>query len=220
MSNSANSDEIDEVMSSVRKLVTKGEGKVLRDDDADSGKQASSERLILTPALRVDEVEAAESTGPADADNVLMLDPGNRTELEGLEATIAELEAAVTTQPDDWEPDEGETFDEAAWAVSAFATPEAEAESEADETSDSAAPEAGNVEPQEPASAEPEAEFSGGLSDFLDPSATIDQDILRDMIAQIVREELSGETGERITRNVRKLVRREINQILATRDIR
>lgn len=35
-------------------------------------------------------------------------------------------------------------------------------------------------------------------------------DALRDLIAEVVREELSGALGERITRNVRKLVRREM----------
>ena len=34
------------------------------------------------------------------------------------------------------------------------------------------------------------------------------------MINAIVREELQGELGERISRNLRKLIRREIAQIL------
>ena len=37
---------------------------------------------------------------------------------------------------------------------------------------------------------------------------------LRDMINAIVRDELQGELGERINRNLRKLIRREIGQIL------
>ena len=41
---------------------------------------------------------------------------------------------------------------------------------------------------------------------------------LRAMVAEIVREELKGPLGERITRNVRKMVRREIMRILASRD--
>ncbi len=39
---------------------------------------------------------------------------------------------------------------------------------------------------------------------------------LRELIADVVREELSGELGERITRNVRKLVRREVRQLLTS----
>lgn len=46
----------------------------------------------------------------------------------------------------------------------------------------------------------------------------LDEDSLRDMISQMVREELQGELGDRITRNVRKLVRREIQRALASRE--
>lgn len=46
----------------------------------------------------------------------------------------------------------------------------------------------------------------------------IEEDALRDLITEIVREELSGHLGERITRNVRKLVRREIRQMMASED--
>jgi hypothetical protein len=41
-----------------------------------------------------------------------------------------------------------------------------------------------------------------------------DEDALRDMINGIVREELQGELGERISRNIRKLIRRELAQLL------
>jgi hypothetical protein len=36
--------------------------------------------------------------------------------------------------------------------------------------------------------------------------------MLRDVVADVVHEELRGALGERITRNVRKLVRSEINR--------
>ncbi|TNJ48557.1 hypothetical protein [Phaeobacter sp. B1627] len=47
----------------------------------------------------------------------------------------------------------------------------------------------------------------------------LDEDSLRDLVADIVREELQGPLGERITRNVRKLVRREIQRALAAQDL-
>jgi len=53
----------------------------------------------------------------------------------------------------------------------------------------------------------------------LDADVTLDEEMLRDMVADIVRRELQGELGERITRNVRKLVRREINRALAGQDL-
>lgn len=55
--------------------------------------------------------------------------------------------------------------------------------------------------------------------DDLTEESVIDEDILRDLVAEIVRSELQGELGERITRNVRKLVRREIHRALMTRDL-
>lgn len=52
--------------------------------------------------------------------------------------------------------------------------------------------------------------------DLFDPLADADFDIdtLRDMVAEIVRDELRGTLGERITRNLRGLVRREIDRVL------
>lgn len=50
-----------------------------------------------------------------------------------------------------------------------------------------------------------------------DPSI-LDEDTLRDLVSDMVREELQGELGDRITRNVRKLVRREIQRAMASRE--
>lgn len=46
----------------------------------------------------------------------------------------------------------------------------------------------------------------------------IDEAMLREMVAQMIREELRGTLGERITQNVRKLVRREIQRALMGQD--
>lgn len=46
----------------------------------------------------------------------------------------------------------------------------------------------------------------------------LDEAQLREIVADVVREELSGHLGERITRNVRKLVRRELRQLMASED--
>ncbi|KPA21309.1 hypothetical protein shim_20110 [Shimia sp. SK013] len=58
-----------------------------------------------------------------------------------------------------------------------------------------------------------------GLSEALDEPAVIDEEALREMVADIVRQELQGALGERITRNVRKLVRREIHRALAAHEL-
>lgn len=47
----------------------------------------------------------------------------------------------------------------------------------------------------------------------------ISEDELREMVARMIRDELQGVMGERITRNVRKLVRREIQRALANHDL-
>lgn len=43
----------------------------------------------------------------------------------------------------------------------------------------------------------------------------LDEDALRELVARMVREELQGNVGERITHNVRRMVRREIARALA-----
>lgn len=55
--------------------------------------------------------------------------------------------------------------------------------------------------------------------DDLDDAALLDEDALREMVVDIVRSELQGALGEKITRNVRKLVRREIHRALASHDL-
>lgn len=47
----------------------------------------------------------------------------------------------------------------------------------------------------------------------------LDEDTLREIVAEVVRQELQGVLGQRITRNVRKMVRREIRLVLATEDL-
>lgn len=50
------------------------------------------------------------------------------------------------------------------------------------------------------------------------PGIEIDEDRLRAIVAELLRDELQGPLGEKITRNIRKLVRREIERALAVRD--
>lgn len=47
----------------------------------------------------------------------------------------------------------------------------------------------------------------------------ISEEALRLIVSELVRSELQGDLGDRITRNVRKLVRREIQLALANRDV-
>ncbi len=54
---------------------------------------------------------------------------------------------------------------------------------------------------------------------FAPDDQLIDEEALRDLVSDIVRSELQGALGERITRNVRKLVRREIHRALTAQDL-
>lgn len=56
-------------------------------------------------------------------------------------------------------------------------------------------------------------------NDDIADTVLIDEEMLRDLVTEVVRGELQGALGERITRNVRKLVRREVSRALAARDL-
>ena len=60
--------------------------------------------------------------------------------------------------------------------------------------------------------------FEAQLDAYLGTDPTHDEATLRRIVAEVVREELQGALGERITRNVRKLVRREIYRVLNSQD--
>lgn len=74
------------------------------------------------------------------------------------------------------------------------------------------------------AEAEVRAELERGRADeagetaHVMPELAFDEEVLRDLVRDIIREELAGSLGERITRNVRKLVRTEIARAHAVRD--
>ncbi len=51
------------------------------------------------------------------------------------------------------------------------------------------------------------------------PVDTLDEETIRLMIQTIFREEMAGPMGERITRNIRKLVRAEVNRMLSAHEL-
>jgi hypothetical protein len=69
-----------------------------------------------------------------------------------------------------------------------------------------------------------EAEALAAFADDDESSAypaltELDEGTLREIVRDIIREELQGALGESITRNVRKLVRAEINRAMVARDL-
>jgi len=134
------------------------------------------------------------------------------------------LEAAVEDTADDWEPDgsedEAETPQTVVFEHASWTAPAAEAVEEAmveEVMVDEVAEDAPFVEtmPEEPLDEAPEAAI---FDDDDSEEAVIDEDALRELVARLVREELQGTVGERITRNVRRLVRREIQRALTLKD--
>lgn len=258
MSDPLSNREIEDVLSSIRRLVAQGDP--ARSVAAQPG--APPEKLVLTPAFRV--AAAAEKPVAAEAVPEVTL-PDNLPEQDAaahlapaappsLEATIAELEAAISAYGGPFEPDVGdavtttptapdlqfpvaptapdaETHDRLAGAKVADTTPPLpkELSSSAVEpaekpTADRADP-APNVHsfhhvpgPQQAASA-PNDDASLLDSEDDELPLPMDEALLRELVTDILREELQGALGQRITRNVRKLVRAEIARALASRDL-
>ncbi len=144
---------------------------------------------------------------------------------------IARMEAVVADQDGDWEPD-GDAADANA------ATPTETLAWEDHVEDETAAPEQVEVDPEtahfrhaEPgyaasddamtAAQDADNDYGDAQDDDFTSAedAILDEEALREMVADIVRQELQGALGERITRNVRKLVRREIHRALASHEL-
>lgn len=151
---------------------------------------------------------------------------------EPLSKKIEALEAAIARTEDQWEPD-GTTNEEysgtkvdpsISWRDRA---PEKDAAAAPDSASQVEIAAASVVEPAPEVTATPETHTEdasqGAAASQQDPvtadGAVLDEESLRVLVAEILREELQGVLGERITRNVRKLVRREIQRALTARDL-
>lgn len=66
----------------------------------------------------------------------------------------------------------------------------------------------------------PRDEFDIEMIPTPQQAPTIDPDALQQMVAKIVRDELKGTLGEKITTNIRKMVRREILSAIKDLDIK
>ncbi len=153
---------------------------------------------------------------------------------------IAALEAVIGQADGEWEPDGESGEDNSGTAVETLAWEDLEEETIEAPDVDAAADFVVDASPQAATSA-PEidpSEFELPEADTLDAGrvaeqavtdevlggisadeTVMDEETLRELVADIVREELQGALGERITRNVRKLVRREIHRALAVQDL-
>jgi hypothetical protein len=150
-------------------------------------------------------------------------------DLKELEARIAGFEAAVAEQDEEWEPDGSAVDEDATGPVTSLPWKGAQVVDREDDPSpdrgradsDTApprdTPEGGEATGSGEATERAEADGAGAA--WYADEAVIDEAALRDMVGEIVRQELQGELGERITRNVRKLVRREIHRALMSQGV-
>lgn len=205
--------EIEDVLSSIRRLVS-------HEDRPAQPTPSASGKLVLTSALRVDT--------PAE--------PGESAAPESAPAPFDPVPSSMTVSPAAPEPMPGTEHPRFADAplraplltriAQAGQVPEAGAAT-ADEPIASA-----RTEPSDTASdSSPDNPLEATLARLEEvlaiapvdtPAAedrVIDEDALAEMVARIVRQELQGELGERITRNIRKLVRAEVARELQMRNL-
>ena len=300
MSDSVTNIAIEDVLSSIRRLVSEGdrprraEGlSALAQPDrpqvapavplAAANNPYLVDRFVLTPALRVTgrTLPIAEPTTAAKtltlvetiapvvarlpdppqiwADQAAVTAEPAAESRSKLELRIAELEAAVTRQDDDWEPDGSEETPVVDWANTPPETLMFASRAHPALTPLDLGTMARRITPlvdvgADAAQPEPveelvfagfrdvrsgpdddmlgsadladetllDREFLGELAEDLpvyqDDTGLIDEETLRRLVIDIVRQELQGPMGERITRNVRKLVRREIYRVLASQE--
>ena len=214
--------EIDDVLSSIRRLVSENDKAaraavdIRRDPGTDGVPPAKTNvaqpgKLVLTPAQRVSD------GAPKKPDNVVEMsrkparetavsgDPGKEPAedpMDTLGRKIAALEAVIGQTDEQWEPDQPGTDEYAG-------TPGDPLPWE-----DAPQPDPSGVQREDRDPAEEAAPDGSAPEDM----PILDEDMLREIVSDIVRKELQGALGERITRNVRKMVRREIQMALSARE--
>lgn len=178
----------------------------------------------LYAAARGEEEETEAAASP-DLDAVKSAPLGSK---------IQAFEAAIGQTDDQWEPDGDVGDDYAGTQVETIQWEDHEEDHERDDAGQWHDPEQPpeleaefTAEPEQDvahdAAADPDPVEDETDEDALDVLSSeesfLDEESLRELVADIVRQELQGALGERITRNVRKLVRREIHRALVAQDL-
>lgn len=168
-------------------------------DTQDTPEFEGHDAVADTDTAETDNLDAEDGT--QDVVEAELMGPeepfGHAAQAETLTSKIAALEAVIGKRDDEWEPDDTGDSDYSGTEAPSM-------------TWDDAEPEA------------IDATVVQGANDFAETSDIadiLDEETLREMVSDIVREELQGALGERITRNVRKLVRREIHRAIAAQDL-
>lgn len=234
--------EIEDVLSSIRRLVAQAPPRQ-EQSAPENGAEAVPSKLILTSELRVADgpVQAApDSPAPVDADPETTAEmpaaadaePDTPAQVAQTPSAIHMLRAmnqrvsdhraadvqnaAAARADDDAAPTsaQGGTDDDRDLALEATLARLEQALSQPEtRTAPDSAAQVPLPDGQGTAPAVPEHQRSALSPD----EPVIDEAMLYQIVANIVRQELQGELGERITRNIRKLVRAEVARELQLR---
>lgn len=240
MTDTSRSQEIEDVLSSIRRLVADERPRPPARDAMRAAPACTGQGgpLLLTEALRVvsstlhadapeESFRTADVSGEpfgAPAEVAPEASPArDERDLRALFAVAARNVAQVNEPAPmaEWEEEDPDTVCDVTplpFVTRRRAMPAAGFAPEAPPRDDGA--ESGMTAPETPpnrstageASAPPEASVWRHGS-------TPDADLLRALVREILLEELSGALGERITRNLRRLARAEANRAVATRDL-
>lgn len=223
MANPATHSEVGDMLFSMRRIA--GEA---NPDGSEQTRGGGVAKLVLTPQFRVSKPEVLKlrpedavhrATSEAGAQPLLVLSnqsavkASHRLDVSELTAKIAALETAIAKTVDQWEPD-GAGRD----AYAGTQPPELSWQEDV-ELDARGNPIRSDVVPGNAAAREGTANSASDLSAVEEAleKQVIDEEVLRSIVVEIVRSELQGALGERITRNVRKLVRREIHRVLVAK---
>lgn len=181
--------------------MTEAAGKDLSDVLTSLRKLVADEPKLDTIPQVVEKQDKAE-----ESSETLVLCPSLRVDEEevseppSLEAKITKLEKLIAHSDQLWEPDDVEQDDFAGSKTTLPLDVVSEAGREIVET----------------ALVQNEQVSATLATSESDP---LDQEELRALVADMIRDELRGALGEQITKNIRKLVRREINSALINQRI-
>lgn len=250
MSDAMSSVEIEDVLSSIRRLVSEDLRPAPRPVQAAKVEAAvdmtpaappvsapkADDKLLLTPALRV--VPEPEAPRPA-------LLPRLHLGVEPVARIVAStLERTVAAQSTEWESEVGDPpllVNDMEWTEDGWAAPTAQVMQFVPPVSEPT-PSWAQIEPEstEPETPQPlpiaepdrrwadqaEAEVLAQLDAQSEPAPELrlpdlqlDEQVLRDLVRELILAELQGGLGERITRNVRKLVRAEIARAISVHGV-
>ncbi|WP_412505715.1 hypothetical protein [Roseovarius sp. SYSU LYC5161] len=203
---------------------------------ADIGSEAAEPETLGEVLEAATDMPSPDATAAEESENPDAAPFEDAVDNEELQQRVAAFEAAIAARDDHWEPDgqsedaySGGNVEPLPWSDTTAApaadhdTPRDAADTDTDtgpfaEDGGTAEPgPSGTTATDAPADGRHDTERGADETafEYLDDTL-IDEEALRDMVSELVRQELQGALGERITRNVRKLVRREIHRALTS----